>query len=77
LLKTNSNTKKNKSIQIVLSINDVDVRDTFTFSIISQPSHGIITNFDETTGTLTYTPDKKFTGLDEFTFQATDSKGCY
>ena len=43
---------------------------------MSQPSHGIITNFDEFTGTLTYTHDKKFTGLDEFTFQATDSNGA-
>ncbi|MGE5633601.1 MAG: Ig-like domain-containing protein [Deltaproteobacteria bacterium] len=61
---------------MVLSANDEDARDTFTFSIESQPSHGTITNFDESTGTLTYTPDKKFTGLDEFTFQATDSKGA-
>jgi hypothetical protein len=33
-------TKKNKPIQIILSANDVDVGDTFTFSIVSQPSHG-------------------------------------
>jgi sugar lactone lactonase YvrE len=69
-------TKKNKPIQIILSASDVDVGDEFTFSIVSQPSHGIITNFDESTGTLTYTPDKKFTGLDEFTFQVTDSNGA-
>lgn len=67
--------KKNKAVQLVLSANDEDIGDTFTFSIESQPSHGTITNFDESSGTLTYTPDKKFTGLDEFTFQATDSKG--
>jgi hypothetical protein len=52
------------------------IGDTFTFSIESVPSHGTITNFDESTGTLTYTPDKKLTGLDEFTFQVTDSKGA-
>ena len=68
--------KKNKSVQIGLSASDIDIGDTFTFSIVSEPSHGTITNFDESTGTLTYTPDKKFSGLDEFTFQATDSKGA-
>lgn len=68
--------KKNKAAQISLSANDEDIGDTIIFSIVSQPSHGTITNFDESTGTLTYTPDKKFLGLDEFTFQATDSKGA-
>jgi sugar lactone lactonase YvrE len=68
--------KKNKAVQIVLSASDEDIGDTFTFSIESVPSHGTITNFDESTGTLTYTPDKKLTGLDEFTFQVTDSKGA-
>jgi hypothetical protein len=67
--------KKNKPVQIILSANDID-GDTITFSIESQPSHGIITNFDETTGTLTYTPDKKFTGVDEFILQASDSNGA-
>ena len=69
-------TKKNKSVQIVLSANEEDIGDTLTFSIVSHPSHGIITNFDESSGTLTYTPDKKFTGLDKFTFQVTDSNGA-
>jgi sugar lactone lactonase YvrE len=68
--------KKNKAVQIVLSATDNDDRDTFTFSIESQPSHGTITNFDESSGTLTYIPDKKFTGQDIFRFQATDSKGA-
>ena len=68
--------KKNKSVQIGLSASDIDIGDTFTFSIVSKPSHGTIINFDEYTGTLTYTPDKKFSGLDEFTFQATDRKGA-
>ena len=68
--------KKSKSVQLVLSASDTDIGDTFTFSILSEPSHGTITNFDEFTGTLTYTPDKKFSGLDEFTFQVTDSKGA-
>ncbi len=44
--------KKNKALQIVLSANDEDARDTFTFSIVSEPSHGIITNFDESSETL-------------------------
>ena len=69
-------TKKNKSVQIVLSANDEDIGDTLTFLIVSHPSHGIITNFDESSGALIYIPDKKFTGLDKFTFQVTDSNGA-
>ena len=68
--------KKNKAVQIVLSAHDDDIGDTITFSIESDPSHGTITNFDDSTGTLTYTPNKKFLGLDEFTFQAIDSHGA-
>jgi sugar lactone lactonase YvrE len=68
--------KKNKAVQIVLSATDEDDGDTLTFSLESQPSHGTITNFDESSGTLTFTPDKKFTGQDIFRFQATDSKGA-
>jgi NHL repeat len=44
--------KKNKAVQIVLSASDEDIGDTYTFSIESVPSHGTITNFDESTGTL-------------------------
>jgi sugar lactone lactonase YvrE len=66
--------KKNKSAQIVLSASDDD-GDIFTFSIDSEPIHGIISNFDESTGTVNYIPDKKFTGMDGFTFTATDSNG--
>jgi plastocyanin len=64
-------TKKNKAVQIVLSASDVDVDvgDTFTFSIVSQPSHGIITNFDESSRSLTYIPAKSLQDLTSLHFR--------
>jgi hypothetical protein len=38
--------------------------------------YGKISKFDESAGTLIYSPDKKFTGNDKFTFKAIDSKGA-
>jgi len=67
--------KKNKATLITLSATDPD-GDTLTFSIESGPSHGTLSNFDIVTGTLTYIPDKKFTGEDQFTFKATDINGA-
>lgn len=69
------NIKKNKATQITLSAIDPD-GDTLTFSIQSGPSHGTISNFDDSAGTLTYTPDKKFIGTDQLTFKVTDNNGA-
>ncbi|MDR4511002.1 MAG: Ig-like domain-containing protein [Nitrososphaeraceae archaeon] len=66
--------KKNKPVEITLSATDAD-GDPVTFSIETGPLHGTITNFNPSTGTLIYTPEKKFTGEDEFTFKATDDNG--
>ena len=44
---------------------------TLSFAILSQPAHGTITNFNSSTGTLTYTPNPGFGGLDSISYQVT------
>jgi cyclophilin family peptidyl-prolyl cis-trans isomerase len=46
---------------------------TLSFALVSQPSHGTISNFNATTGTLTYTPSASFQGSDTFQYQVTAS----
>jgi cyclophilin family peptidyl-prolyl cis-trans isomerase len=42
---------------------------TLSYSLVSQPAHGTITNFNSTTGSLTYTPNKNYVGRDSFQYQ--------
>jgi len=44
-----------------------------SYDLISQPSHGIVSNFNASTGTLTYTPDPGYVGADTFQYVATAS----
>jgi hypothetical protein len=44
-----------------------------TYAIATNPAHGTITNFNPTTGALTYTPTSGFTGTDTFTYTTTDT----
>jgi len=41
------------------------------YSILSQPSHGTISNFNPFTGTVTYTPAAGYAGADTFTYDVT------
>ena len=45
------------------------------YALASQPTHGTITNFNATTGTLTYTPAAGFMGTDNFTYGVTNTGG--
>ncbi len=45
---------------------------TLTFSIVTPPTHGTISNFNASTGTLTYTPNANFLGADSLAFNVTD-----
>ena len=65
---TNEDTPK----AITLTATDPDVGDTLTFSIVSNPTHGILTG---TGATRTYTPDTDYNGADSFTFRVTDGGG--
>ncbi|WP_181902195.1 Ig-like domain-containing protein [Thalassotalea euphylliae] len=54
---------------ITLTASDIDVGDTFTFSVVNQPDHGQLTG---TAPNLTYTPDANYVGNDSFTFKTND-----
>ena len=58
----------------MLSAIDVD-GDELMYSILSFPSHGLISNFDVSTGTLTYIPSLNYNGSDSFTFEVEDALG--
>jgi len=64
-------TNQNIPITITLSATDAD-NDILTYFIATNPSHGVLSNFDSSTGQVTYTPDFGFSGLDSFTFKAND-----
>ncbi|MGP0067741.1 MAG: peptidylprolyl isomerase, partial [Isosphaeraceae bacterium] len=42
---------------------------TLSYSLVSQPSDGTISNFDASTGTFDYTPNPGFSGTDTFAYQ--------
>ena len=48
--------------------------DSLTFSIISLPTNGIVNIIDEKSGTYTYNPEIGFSGIDSFTFNASDGE---
>ena len=63
-------TNEDESISITLTATDPD-DDPLTFSIVSEPSHGVLTEI--ATG-VTYTPNANYNGEDSFTFKANDGK---
>lgn len=57
---------------IILQGSDVDVGDSLTFIVISNPLHGSLTGFNASSGHVTYAPVADFNGQDSFTFLVTD-----
>jgi hypothetical protein len=47
--------------------------DPFTFIVASNPSHGTLSEFDGSTGAVTYTPASGYTGSDSFQFKVSDT----
>ena len=66
----NAVTNAKTPVNISLQATDID-NDSLTFSIIQQPSHGIISNSPPN---IIYTPNQGYQGTDEFTFKANDGK---
>ncbi|HUT87673.1 MAG TPA: Ig-like domain-containing protein, partial [Candidatus Heimdallarchaeota archaeon] len=62
-------------ISIVLEGEDPD-GDTLLYSIASLPQHGTVSNLDPLTGSLAYTPEPGYNGLDRFAFQVCDPSGA-
>lgn len=61
-------TREDRSFSFVLKGSDVD-GDELRFIIVSDPSHGELTG---TAPSLSYTPDRRFDGVDNFTFKVSD-----
>jgi hypothetical protein len=72
-------TTQNTPVGIHLSAADSDSGDIITsFAIVSMPGRGAITNFDQSSGTLTYTPyagSGTTATTDSFTFDVIDNHG--
>jgi cyclophilin family peptidyl-prolyl cis-trans isomerase len=52
---------------------DTTVASTLSYAIVSQPAHGTITNFNATTGALTYTANSGYTGSDSFQYDVSST----
>jgi hypothetical protein len=67
-------TSMNKPVDITLTASDPEIKDNLTAAIVSKPLHGTLSDIEQNTGLITYTPNPGFTGTDEFTFKANDGK---
>lgn len=65
------NTPGPTSIQLQVTNNNTKASPALTtsYAIASQPTHGTLSNFNPATGTITYTPNPGFFGIDQFTYQ--------
>ena len=66
--------KNTASVPAAPSVTDLDVGDSHSFSIVTQPAKGIAAVVGNQ---LVYTPDSHVTGADNFTFRATDTGGLF
>jgi uncharacterized delta-60 repeat protein len=56
---------------IVVSVTDVDIGDSYTYEILTQPANGTAVSIGPSQ--VRYTPDADFEGTDTFTYRVTDS----
>jgi hypothetical protein len=61
----------NRPVAIQLSAYDKDI-DDLTADIVSDPLHVTLSEINQDTGVVTYTPNPGFVGTDEFTFKVND-----
>jgi len=64
-------TSQNQQLDIKLNANDAD-GDNLSFIIVDKPSNGQLENMKPSTNTVTYIPDKDYSGEDDFTFIVND-----
>ena len=71
-IQTNADTP----VQITLTGTDPIPGDVLKFSVVRLPQHGIVTSPAGTPpNTVIYTPNTGFSGIDSFTYKATDGQG--
>jgi cyclophilin family peptidyl-prolyl cis-trans isomerase len=65
------NTPQPTPIQLKVTNNNTNASPalTTTYALVNQPLHGTLSNFNASTGTVTYTPNPGFFGTDVFTYQ--------
>ncbi|HEV8386969.1 MAG TPA: Ig-like domain-containing protein [Nitrososphaera sp.] len=64
---------QSKEVNIKLKGSDPE-GDEITFSIVDEPQHGTVDEFDKSTGSLTFVPSRDYEGNDRFTFKVNDGK---
>lgn len=65
-------TAKNNAVSGTFSATDPE-SDTLNFEVVTSPIYGDVVIDDPAAGTFTYTPDNDFSGVDTFTYKATDA----
>jgi probable HAF family extracellular repeat protein len=60
-------------LPVALGATDVDSTN-FTFTIVTNPAHGTLLNFNTTNGTLTYLPATNYFGADAFAYAVNDGQ---
>ncbi len=71
-------TNENTPVNIPLLTNDSDVDDLLVVSmilVVAQPAHGTLV-INTTAGTVVYTPNLNFNGIDSFTYKVQDAGGA-
>jgi len=67
--------EQNEQQEILLRGSDPD-DEKLTFSLVTEPAHGMVNAFDPLDGKLVYIAKEKFTGVDSFTFRIIDPNGA-
>ena len=66
-----TSTPEDQTVTITLKGTDPE-GDVLTYSIVGQPRHGLLANFNAAAHTVDYTPDANFNGTDSFKFHVDD-----
>jgi Concanavalin A-like lectin/glucanases superfamily/K319L-like, PKD domain/Bacterial Ig domain len=66
---------QNSQIEITMVADDEN-KDQLQFDITADPLQGTLDNFNKEKGTVTYVPQKDYSGDDKFSFRVIDNKGA-
>jgi VCBS repeat-containing protein len=68
-----ASTNEDIALGLTLVATDSDFpAQTLTYSIVANPTNGVLSLFNSATGAVTYTPNPNYNGSDSFTFKAND-----